>query len=104
MSRYAGISNKVSSFGIYEYKSSNEDELTENLIAQIIWYFIEGVNCRINDNDFTSLDDYEKYTASIDEYELIFHKNKISSRWWIKIPSETENNNFNEKHVITMYL
>ena len=100
LSRYAGISNKVSSFGIYEYKSSNEDELTENLIAQIIWYFIEGVNCRINDSDFTSLDDFEKYTASIDEYELIFLKNKISSRWWIKIPSETENNNFNENTLL----
>ena len=43
ISRYAGISNKVSSFGIFEYKSSNEDEVTEMLISQIIWYFIEGV-------------------------------------------------------------
>ena len=49
---------------------------------------------------FTSLDDFEKYTASIDEYELIFVKNKISSRWWIKIPSETENNNFNENTLL----
>jgi hypothetical protein len=100
LSRYAGISNKVSSFGIYEYKSSNEDELTENLIAQIIWYFIEGINCRVNDSDFTNLEDFEKYTASIEEYELIFLKNKISSRWWIKIPSEEENNNFNENTLL----
>ena len=31
---------------IYEYKSSNEDEITEMLISQIVWYFIEGVNGR----------------------------------------------------------
>ena len=31
ISRYAGISNKVSTFGVYEYKSSNEDEVTECL-------------------------------------------------------------------------
>ena len=72
LSRYAGISNKVSSFGIYEYKSSNEDELTENLIAQIIWYFIEGVNCRINDNDFTSLDDYENTLPQLMNMNLFF--------------------------------
>ena len=54
ISRYAGISNKVSSFGIFEYKSSNEDEVTEMLISQIILYFIEGVNCRIIDSDFSN--------------------------------------------------
>ncbi|NCO64689.1 MAG: formimidoylglutamase, partial [Flavobacteriia bacterium] len=41
ISRYAGISNKVSSFGIYEYKPSKDDEITSMLVAQIIWYFIE---------------------------------------------------------------
>jgi len=46
------------------------------------------------------LEDFEKYTASIEEYELIFLKNKISSRWWIKIPSEEENNNFNENTLL----
>ena len=40
--RYAGISNKVSSFGIFEYKSSNEDEVAEMLISQIIWYLLKG--------------------------------------------------------------
>jgi formiminoglutamase len=44
ISRYAGISNKVSSIGIYEYKPSKDDEMTSMLVAQVIWYFIEGVN------------------------------------------------------------
>ena len=79
ISRYAGISNKVSSFGIFEYKSSNEDEVTEMLISQIIWYFIEGVNCRIIDADFNNEDEYTKFTVIVDEYELIFYKNKITA-------------------------
>lgn len=33
ISRYAGISNKVSSFGIYGYKPSKDDEITSMLIA-----------------------------------------------------------------------
>jgi len=91
ISRYAGISNKVSSFGIFEYKSSNEDEVTEMLISQIIWYFIEGVNCRIIDADFNNEDEYNKFTVIVDEYELIFYKNKITSRWWIEIFGEGSN-------------
>ena len=91
ISRYAGISNKVSSFGVFEYKSSNEDEVTEMLISQIIWYFIEGVNCRIIDSDFTNEDEYNKFTVIVDEYELIFYKNKITSRWWIEIFGEGSN-------------
>tara|TARA_B100000927_G_scaffold285143_1_gene274880 strand:- start:818 stop:1924 length:1107 start_codon:yes stop_codon:yes gene_type:complete len=91
ISRYAGISNKVSSFGIFEYKSSNEDEVTEMLISQIIWYFIEGFNCRVMDSDFRNEDDYSKFTVIVDEYELVFYKNKITSRWWIEIFGEGSN-------------
>jgi len=91
ISRYAGISNKVSSFGIFEYKSSNEDEVTEMLISQIIWYFIEGFNCRVMDSDFRNEDDYSKFTVIVDEYELVFYKNKITLRWWIEIFGEGSN-------------
>ena len=91
ISRYAGISNKVSAFGIFEYKSSNEDELTEMLISQIMWYFIEGFNCRVKDSDFRNEDDYNRFTVLVDEYELIFYKNKITSRWWIEIFGEGSN-------------
>ena len=86
VSRYAGISNKVSSFGIFEYIPSNEDEATEMLIAQIMWYFIEGVSCRIIDNNFNKVDDFQKFTVLVDTQELIFLKSIKSSRWWVEIP------------------
>ena len=42
--RYAGISDKVTSFGIYEYNAKfDEKDQTAHLIAQMIWYFIEGL-------------------------------------------------------------
>ena len=91
ISRYAGISNKVSSFGVFEYKISNEDEITEMLISQIMWYFIEGVNCRVKDSDFDNEDEYNKFTVIVDEYELIFYKNIITSRWWIEIFGDGSN-------------
>ena len=98
ISRYAGISNKVSSFGVYEYIPSNEDEATEMLIAQVIWYFIEGVNCRVMDSNLYNEDDFQKYTVLIDNQELVFLKSIKSSRWWVEIPFLQNSNNKLEKH------
>ena len=98
ISRYAGITNKVSSFGIYEYIPSSEDEATEMLIAQILWYFIEGVNCRMSDNDFKNSSNYQKFTVLVENTELIFFKNIKSSRWWLEIPFIQNVDNKLEEH------
>src|SRR6478735_7948014 len=39
LSRYAGISDKVTLFGVFNHNSSIQESV---LIAQVIWYFIEG--------------------------------------------------------------
>jgi formiminoglutamase len=100
IARYAGISNKVSSFGIYEYSASKDDELTSMLVAQMIWYFIEGVNYRIKDDDFSDDTNYQKYITLVDEQELIFYKSVITGRWWIEIPFLTEINNKLKRHTL----
>ena len=86
ISRYAGISNKVTSFGVYEYSPSLDDEATSMLVAQIMWYFIEGVNCRVKDDDFKDLSSYLKFTVLVESEELVFFKSKKTGRWWIEIP------------------
>jgi len=98
ISRYAGISNKVSSFGIYEYLPSIEDEATEMLIAQIMWYFIEGVSCRIVDNNFHKVEDFQKFIVLVDSQELVFLKSIKSSRWWVEIPFVQNSNNKLDDH------
>jgi arginase family enzyme len=100
ISRYAGISNKVSSFGIYEYKPSKDDEITSMLIAQIIWYFVEGVNFRIKDDDFTDENSYQKYITLVEDQELIFFKSNKTGRWWIEIPFLTEINTKLRRHTL----
>jgi formiminoglutamase len=98
--RYAGISNKVSSFGIYEYHNSKNDEASSMLIAQMLWYFIEGVNCRVNDDDFTNDQHYQKYTILIEGDELVFFKSVRTGRWWIEIPFLPDVNNKLKKHTL----
>lgn len=100
ISRYAGISNKVSSFGIYEYITSKESAITSMLIAQIIWYFIEGVNCRVKDDDFKDENTYQKYNVLIENEELIFYKSVKTGRWWIEIPFLPNVNNKLKKHTL----
>lgn len=100
ISRYAGISNKVSSFGIYEYNGSKNDSATSMLVAQMIWYFIEGVNCRIKDDDFNNENHYQKYNVLVEEDELIFYKSLKTGRWWIEIPFLPNVNNKLKKHTL----
>ena len=100
IARYAGISNKVSSFGIYEYKPSKDDEITSMLISQILWYFIEGVNFRVKDDDFTQDRNYQKFIALVEEQELVFYKSNKTGRWWIEIPFLTEVNNKLKRHTL----
>ena len=100
IARYAGISNKVSSFGVYEYQPSKDGDLTAMLIAQILWYFIEGVNCRIKDDDFKDENHYQKYSVLIEDEELTFYKSIKTGRWWIEIPFLPNVNNKLKKHTL----
>ena len=98
ISRYAGISNKVSSFGVYEYNPSKDDEATAMLVAQILWYFIEGVNCRVNDDDFNNQSNFQKFTVLVEDEELVFYKSKKTGRWWIEIPFLEYSNTKSRQH------
>jgi len=99
ISRYAGISDKVTSFGIYEYnpKFDNKSQ-TAQLISQMIWYFIEGVNYRAKDYPFGLKDNYQKYIVPIEDQVLNFHKSNKSGRWWMEI-NLNENNKF-KRHAL----
>lgn len=88
ISRYAGISDKVSSFGIYEYnhRLDNPNNQTAHLIAQMIWHFIEGVNQRAKDYPFCTKENYQKFTVVLEDDEPInFYKSDRSGRWWMEI-------------------
>lgn len=86
LARYAGISDKVSSIGIYECQEVKNNESSCNLIAQMMWYFIEGVNFRNNENTISAKKEFVRYRVPIDDDILTFYKSPNSSRWWIEIP------------------
>ena len=99
LSRYAGISDKVSSFGVYEYQDQLGD-LANMLVAQIIWYFIEGVNYRTNENTISAKKEFIKYQVPIDDEILVFFKSPVSGRWWIEIPFLSNMNTKLKRHTL----
>jgi hypothetical protein len=82
LSRYAGISDKTSSFGVFNHFNTQGESV---LIAQIIWYFIEGFHYRSNEYPFGTKENYIKYIVTLEE-EVIFYKSNKTERWWIEIP------------------
>jgi len=90
LARYAGISDKVSCFGIFNH---NNTVYESAMISQIIWYFIEGFHYRSKEYPFGSRTNYLKYIVPLEDEELIFYKSDKTDRWWIEIPFESNGHN-----------
>ena len=87
--RYAGMSDKLTSIGFYEYNPSLDNRgQTAILLAQMIWYFIDGFYSRKNDAPLIPKSAYITYRTTVhnDAYELVFIKSKKSDRWWMQVP------------------
>ncbi len=85
--RYAGISDKLSSIGIFNYYS-NGHHVTDELVAQLIWYFNEGYANRKGDFPLGSKKAYTKFWVYMEDLkeEILFYKSNQSNRWWIEVP------------------
>ncbi|NKI31720.1 formimidoylglutamase [Croceivirga thetidis] len=90
LARYAGLSDQVALFGIYEIENSN---LSFQLVAQIIWYFIEGLSFRVKESPDIKNEDFSKFTIPTDTEELVFFKSHITERWWVEVPAILPENN-----------
>lgn len=100
---YAGINEKLSSAGFYEYNPEldNGQQQTAAVVATMIWYFIEGFYNRRKATSFSG-NDYMQYTVSMpSEPEVIkFYKSKMSEKWWMEIPGPAESKKFNRNCII----
>ena len=98
--RYAGMSDKLSSVGIYELNPEFDNrEQTSHLAAQMLWYFLEGYTNRKNDIPVGGKE-YMKYTVAIKapEHEIVFYKSLKSDRWWMEVPMKSHDKSKFERH------
>lgn len=89
LARFAGMSNRLSSFGIYGYlPQQDEKELSAKQISQMLWYFIDGRNrgkleAAVEDRDY-----FNEYHTSFTEVESVFLQSKKTGRWWMQLPNK----------------
>lgn len=89
IARYAGLNDKLTSIGFYEFNPAyDRGSQTAMLLAQIVWYFVDGFYHRKRDFPLTPKSQYLTYRASISEGngEIVFVKSKKSDRWWMQVP------------------
>lgn len=85
LARYAGISDRVAVFALFEMENNPQ---AAQLVAQVIWYFLEGVTFRADEFPFLDRSKLIKYMVPIDEHEdLCFYKSSTTARWWIEVPT-----------------
>jgi formiminoglutamase len=103
ISRYAGLSDKLTSIGFYEINPELDNNgQTAHSVAQMIWYFIDGVNNRKKDYPIGTKKKYTKYRVNIQEGgdEIIFYKSDKTERWWMDVPYPSHLKIKYERHLL----
>lgn len=99
--RYAGVSEKIGSVGIYELDPLRDpDGATAQLAAQMVWCFLDGFRSRTNDLPWMDRKRFTRFRIPIrgHEQELVFYKSTVSDRWWMDVPYRAEQEARFERH------
>jgi len=89
LTRYAGISDRISFLGFFEIPST---PMTDQLLAQMIWYLIEGVQLRFDEYPVNKKD-FLKYSVTLSDQIMVFYKSDKSNRWWMELTNNSHLNN-----------
>ncbi len=100
---YAGMNEKLTGAGIYNYDPEKDTSgQTAALAAQMLWYFLEGFANRKMDLPMRSnVHFYTIYRIPLSTYqqEIVFLKSNKTERWWIELPI-TEGNKSLKSHFL----
>jgi hypothetical protein len=89
ISRFAGLSNSLTTFGVFNILPvADLGEQSSHLAAQLLWYFMDGVSQRIEENPHASPDSFKKFIVSSNDmdHDIIFFKSLETDRWWFEVP------------------
>jgi arginase family enzyme len=89
LSRYAGMSPAISSYGIYGYDAAKDaHSLTALQIAQMLWYFIDGKNRCSTESLLSDQQNFNKFHTAFAEVDTLFLQSKRTGRWWMQLPDK----------------
>ena len=74
-----GLSENLKSVGIFNYNINSGNRLNHQLLAQMIWYLIEGINIQ---RSHPKERQYEIFYVLVDDREYAFRRDTFSNLWY----------------------
>lgn len=85
--QYAGMSNNVSSIGIYGYRQElDANALTAKQISHMLWYLMDGILKGKQEARLTEQHNFNEFRIAFAEVETTFLQSKKTGRWWVQLP------------------
>ncbi|WP_419869607.1 formimidoylglutamase [Chryseobacterium sp. CT-SW4] len=83
-----GLSDNLQSVGIFNYNIYSDNQLNHQLLAQMLWYLIEGINIQ---RSHPKERHYEMFYVLIDDTEYAFRRDVFSNLWFFGKDENIEN-------------
>ena len=99
LAKYGGLSDKTSCFGVFNVHPS-QNSVASSGVAQVVWYFLDGVAQRVGDFPIGSKKNYVKFHVHMDDFkdDLVFYKSDKSGRWWLEVKYPAGESGKYERH------
>ena len=87
--QYAGMSQNISSIGIYGYNTNlDTHNLTAKQISHMLWYVMDGIHKSKQEASLDNREDFLEFTMAFAEVETVFLQSKKSGRWWMQVSDD----------------
>ena len=83
-----GLSENLKSVGVFNMIAESGNILNEQLLAQMIWYLIEGINIQ---KSHPKEREYETFWVLIDDEEYAFKRDSFTGLWYFGSDEKVEN-------------
>ena len=89
LTRFAGMSTALTSFGIYGFDAANDvNEQTAKQIAQMLWYFVDGKSRSKQEAMPEEKHNFNVFHTAFTDVDTTFLQSKKTGRWWMQLPDK----------------
>lgn len=82
-----GLGEKLKSVGIFNYNFDTENKFNHQLLAQMIWYLLEGINIK---KTHPKERQYETFIVMMERMECVFKREIFSGLWYFGKDEDVE--------------
>jgi arginase family enzyme len=87
--RYAGMSRKLRSIGIYGYFTHlDKQNMTAKQISHLMWYLLDGIYQGKYESSLDDRQNFNEFHLAFADMKTIFLQSKKTNRWWMQLPND----------------